>query len=110
MAPRGQKLKTNQKIDVGNVVPPVQLRELKEQSQHLKPVVIMGQNGLSDAVIQEIERALNDHELIKIRLDGDESELRAEIIKNICQTTKAVLVQIIGHVVTIYRKNLEEGV
>lgn len=108
MAPRGQKLKTSQKIDLGNMVSPTQLRELKEQSQHLKPVVIMGQNELNDVVIQEIERTLNDHELIKIRMVCDESELRAELVKNICQTTKAVLVQTIGQVVTIYRKNSEE--
>ena len=108
MAAEKSKCKGNKKIDLENTVSPSQLRELKEQSQLLKPVIIVGQQGLSDTVVQEIDNALRDHELVKIRIACDDSDARAKIAKNVCHITQAVLVQAIGRVVTIYRKNLEE--
>lgn len=103
-----KKTEKIEKIGLENPVSPSQLRELKEQSQLLKPVVIIGQQGLTDTVVQEIGNALHDHELIKIRIAGDDSDARAEITKKICDATQAVLVQAIGHVIAIYRKNSEE--
>lgn len=109
MLPENSKLKGSQKVELENTVSAAQMRELKEQSQLLKPAVIIGQSGLSDIVIQEIERALGEHELIKVRLTDDDSEVRAAIAQDICRATQAILVQTIGQVITIYRKNLEEG-
>jgi len=103
------KTKKKQKICVTLALSSVQMRELKEKSQLLKPVVIIGNAGLTSAVLQEIDRALYDHELIKIRIAGEDSEERNKITKNICATTQAVPIQNIGHVVTVYRKNVEEG-
>lgn len=108
MATEQSKCKGSKKVELENTISPSQLRELKEQSQLLKPVVIVGQQGLVDTVVQEIDNALRDHELVKIRIACDDSEVRAEIVKKICRATQSVLVQAIGHVIAIYRKNLEE--
>lgn len=69
----------------------------------LQPVIMIGQAGLTDAVLNEIELALKAHELIKIkvRAERDERKLIQEAIIN---TTKAELIQSIGQVVVIYRK------
>jgi len=84
---------------------PHDIRELKTNVHHLKPVVIIGNNGLTDAVIQEIDRALNDHELIKIRVHIEDREELSKINDTICAKTGATLIQVIGHIVAIYRKN-----
>lgn len=87
---------------------PQDIRELRSKIHHLKPVVIVGSNGLTPAVIQEIDRALNDHELIKIRVHiEDNKEELAKITHEICTKTNATMVQIIGHIVAIYRKSLQ---
>jgi RNA-binding protein len=88
------------------------IRELKSKVHHLKPVVIIGSNGLTDAVIQEINLSLNTHELIKIRIHlNDSKEGMTEIVNEICTKTQAVSIQMIGHIAAIYRKNPqhEEG-
>lgn len=85
------------------------IRELKSKLHHLKPSVIIGNNGLTEAVINEIDRALNDHELIKIRIHtkNHKTDL-TKITHEICTKTQAALIQIIGHIVAIYRENLQE--
>jgi RNA-binding protein len=88
------------------------IRELRSKLHHLKPVIIIGNNGLTPAVIQEIEQALNYHELIKIRVTiKDQKEELLKITDEICAKTRAVIVQTIGHIIAVYRKNLqiEEG-
>ncbi|MCL5260618.1 MAG: ribosome assembly RNA-binding protein YhbY [Gammaproteobacteria bacterium] len=84
---------------------PHEIRELRSMLHHLKPVVIIGQNGLSSAVVLETDRALTDHELIKIRLNIEDREVRTKIATEICEKTKAALIQTIGHIIAIYRKN-----
>ena len=86
---------------------PHDIRELKSKLHHLKPVVIIGNKGLTDAVTQEIDRALNDHELIKVRADVKNSEELATIADAICAKTKSTLIQTIGHIIAVYRKNLQ---
>ncbi|EKE01398.1 MAG: hypothetical protein ACD_21C00146G0007 [uncultured bacterium] len=90
---------------------PQDIRELKSKVHHLKPVVIIGDKGLTAAVIQEIDRALNDHELIKIRVHIEDREELNKITTEICTKTNASLIQVIGHIVAVYRKNPqnEEG-
>jgi RNA-binding protein len=84
------------------------IRKLKSKVHHLKPVVIVGNNGLTDAVIQEIDLTLNDHELIKIRIHiKDQKEELTKITNEICSKTNSSLIQTIGHIVAIYRKNLQ---
>ena len=81
-----------------------QLLELKRQAHNLNPVVIIGQHGLSEAVHNEIECALDAHELIKIRINARDADHRQSMLDTICAQHHAVLVQKIGHIVAIYRK------
>ena len=71
----------------------------------LNPVVTVAGNGLSDNVIAELERAISDHELIKVKLAVAERELRREVAQQVCSTLGAELVQEIGKVILIYRHN-----
>lgn len=95
---------------IKNSISSKELRELRESLHHLKPIIIIGNDGLTNNVLAEIDRALNDHELIKIRINAENSTERAEIAQKICDQTSAILVQTIGHILAIYRKNpqLEE--
>lgn len=82
-------------------------KHLKSLAHNLKPVVLIGNNGVTDAVIKEIDRALTDHELIKIRIYGADRDSRREAIDDVCAQTSAELVQVIGNIGVIYRKNAE---
>ena len=77
---------------------------LKAQAHTLKPVIMIGQAGLTSAVLSEIELALNHHELIKIKIRADREE-RKLISQKICSDTGAALIQSIGQIVVIYRLN-----
>lgn len=78
-------------------------QQLKGKAHKLKPVVSIGNNGLTAAVNKEIDRALHDHQLIKIRIQTTDRELRREVIKQICEQNHAELVQVIGSIGVIYR-------
>jgi RNA-binding protein len=84
---------------------PKQIRALKKQAHHLKPVVTVGQHGLSEAVLNEIGIALDSHELIKVKLAGADKEEREEISNRIVSQLDPGLVQIIGRVAIFYRPN-----
>lgn len=77
---------------------------LKARAHALKPVVITGQNGLSDAVINEIDLALEHHELIKVRINASDRAERLMMSEEICQRLSAEMIQSIGHIIAIYRK------
>lgn len=83
-------------------------QKLRALAHQLKPVVIIGRQGLTESVQLEIERALLAHELIKIRISGKTPKEQKEIIDAICQERSAELIQTIGHVIVIYRQNEEE--
>ena len=82
-----------------------QIRHLRAQAHHLKPVVIVGANGLNDNVLHEIDQAVDHHELIKVRLNAGDKQDREAMIAIICEKARADLVQQIGHIISIYRKN-----
>ncbi len=84
---------------------PSQKRKLRSQAHSLKPVVMLGNQGLTDNVQSEINQALNDHELIKIRIAGADKEDRNVIAQTICEKQGADLIQEIGHIIAVYRKN-----
>ena len=77
--------------------------ELRRQVHHLKPVVMLGQHGLTPAVNAEIDQALTAHELIKIRISGQEREDKKAVTEEICKTHNAELIQAVGHIIAIYR-------
>jgi len=81
---------------------------LKKLVHHLKPVVLLGQNGLTEAVLNEIDIALTAHELIKIRLGGEDKEERLEMQETICERTGAEFIHAIGHVAAFYRRNQDK--
>ena len=83
---------------------PIQKKQFKAQAHALSPVVIIGQAGLTDAVIKEINISLDAHELIKIKIRAERDE-RLTHTTAICNVTGAALVQSIGQVVVLYRKN-----
>ena len=83
-----------------------QLRFLRAKAHELKPVVRVGQHGLRDSVIAEVETALTAHELIKAKISADRDG-RAAIAAQLCAATNAILVQTVGQVATLYRANPE---
>ncbi|MBS1157389.1 MAG: RNA-binding protein [Proteobacteria bacterium] len=87
---------------------PDQRRHLKSLAHHLNPVVMIGNNGLTDAVIREIAVNLDAHELIKIRVLGDDRALREQYLQQICTDLGAAPVQHIGKLLLIYRPGLED--
>ena len=84
-----------------------QKQKLKALAHNRKPVVIIGGNGLTESVSEEIGRALNDHELIKVRVNAADRTQRDGMIGRICEGTGAELVQRIGHVAVLYRRNAD---
>ena len=82
-----------------------QKKQYKSIGHHLKPVLIVADNGLTEGVLAELERALSDHELIKIKLNILDRESRLAHIAELCKAGKADLVQVIGKMALIYRKN-----
>ncbi|RUO65677.1 RNA-binding protein [Pseudidiomarina planktonica] len=76
---------------------------LKSQAHSLKPVVLLGNNGLTEGVLAEIETALAHHELIKVKVPEEDREVRAQIYATIVAETGAQQVQVIGKVQILYR-------
>ena len=83
----------------------IQKRHLRKLGHALKPVVMVGTNGLTDAVCEEASAALTHHELIKIRITGSDRQTRDTSIATLCERCGAELVQRIGHVAVIFRRN-----
>ena len=82
-----------------------QKKQLRAKAHTLKPVVITGNAGVTEAVLNEINLALDHHELIKVRVNAGDREQRKELSGQICEQTGAELIQSIGHIITLYRKN-----
>lgn len=82
---------------------PEQRKFLKAQGHSLKPVVMIGNAGLSEAVIQETDRTLQAHELIKVRVLGDDRAAREAWFMELCKALNAAPVQHIGKLLLIYR-------
>jgi len=78
-------------------------RALKKQAHHLKPIVQTGAAGLTPAVSAEVDRALFDHELVKIKLTADTRANRDSQIASLCDALGAACVQQIGHTATLYK-------
>ena len=79
-------------------------KKLRAEAHTLKPVVMIGQSGLTAAVLAELEQALNSHELIKVKIRAERDE-RKQISEKICADTGAEIIQTIGQIAVIYRLN-----
>lgn len=86
---------------------PAERSALRSEAHALNPIVLIGDAGLTSAVMKEIDAALNAHGLIKVRVFGDDRETRLQIYENICSTLHAAPIQHIGKLLVIYRPKLE---
>lgn len=82
---------------------PADRKALRARAHHLDPVVMIGESGLSRAVLAEADRALDAHELIKIRVLGDDRAQRQALLTEICSALGCAAVQSIGKLLIVYR-------
>ena len=82
-----------------------ELRQLRALAHKLRPVVTVAGKGLSSTVLEELDRALKDHDLIKVKVAVGDREQRELVIAEVCERSSAVLVQRIGNIATLLRAN-----
>lgn len=87
---------------------PTLQRQLLIKAQTIRPVIIIGALGLTEAVQKEITAALKAHELIKIKVNAESREERRLMIEAICEEQEADLIQAVGHVAVIYKERQKE--
>ncbi|HOP28290.1 MAG TPA: ribosome assembly RNA-binding protein YhbY [Spirochaetota bacterium] len=83
-----------------------QRRKLKSLAHHLNPVVQIGQKGLTEALIKAVDKALSDHELIKVKF-VDFKEEKHDLADDVVKETGSALVGMIGNIAILYRENPE---
>ncbi|GIZ52384.1 ribosome assembly RNA-binding protein YhbY [Noviherbaspirillum aridicola] len=86
---------------------PAERSALRSEAHALDPVVIVGDAGLTPAVLKEIDASLNAHGLIKVRVFGDDREARIEMYEHICAELDAAPIQHIGKLLVLYRPRKE---
>lgn len=86
-----------------------QKRYLRGFAHDLKPVILVGQKGVTDALLKELDLALAHHELVKLRLADDDRASRTESIERIAAESRAEVVQSIGRTACFYRRNPERA-
>ena len=89
---------------------PPQRQYLKGLAHGKQPVAMIGDKGLTEAVLKEIDRALASHELIKIKAASDQRDARESWLTEICTTLSAAPVQQIGKMLVIYRPSEKPGI
>ena len=83
-----------------------QKKKFRTIGHGLNPAVTVAGNGLSESVLQELNRALDDHELIKVKIVGDREE-RADIVAAMAELDATEIIQVIGGVALVYRPSRE---
>jgi RNA-binding protein len=86
---------------------PTERRELRAKAHHLEPVVIVGHHGLTPAVLHEIDLALLAHDLVKVRVLGDDRDAREAMLGQACEALDCAPVQHVGKVLVLWRPNPE---
>jgi putative YhbY family RNA-binding protein len=99
----------NQNSAVAQPMPSAQRAYLRSQAHDLKPVVMVGDSGLTPNVIKEIDLALTAHSLIKVRVFGDDRQTRVDILSSICDTLHCQAVQHIGKLLVLWRETEEKS-
>lgn len=89
-------------------ISPAARRWLRGCAHSLKPVVIVGASGASDALVGALEQALDDHGLVKVRVNAEDRAQRKQLIGELCHACRAELVQTIGHVAVLFREPEDE--
>lgn len=85
-----------------------QKKHLRGLGHALKPVIMVGDAGLTESLMAEFESTLSHHELIKVRVRVGDRQARDSIIDELCETGSATLVQRIGNMALLYRENPEK--
>lgn len=85
-----------------------QKKKLKSHAHALKPVVRLGQSGLTANVLDEIESAIDHHELIKVKVTADDRDDKKAIIQEIADKTSSEIIQSIGFMAVFYRENKDK--
>lgn len=80
-----------------------QIKFLRAQAHSLKPVIMVGANGLTESLLEELNNTLEHHELIKVKVRSEEREEKHEIIDKILKQMLAHKIHVIGHNLVIYR-------
>jgi RNA-binding protein len=88
---------------------PTERRALRAEAHALSPVVMIGHEGLTPAVIREIDKSLTSHELIKIRALSDDRDARATWHEEICEKLSAAPIQLIGKILVVWRHSPEKA-
>lgn len=84
-----------------------QQRFLRGLSHGLKPVILIGNKGLSEAVLAELDLALEHHELVKVKIAAEDRDARDEMVAEMLLKSRANLVQRIGNIATLFRRSRE---
>lgn len=87
-----------------------QIKHLKKLAHDANPIIWVGQKGLTEAVYLEIEKALDHHELVKIKIKIGDRDDRSEAVSAICENMGAQLVTSIGNTATFFKRNKKEPV
>ncbi|EGG99421.1 RNA binding protein [gamma proteobacterium IMCC2047] len=90
-------------------LPKEKIKAFRGIGHHLNPIVTISENGITEGVQLELERALNDHELIKVKVSCGDREQKQELIKEMVSSCGCELVQTIGKVALIYRQAKEQN-
>lgn len=86
-----------------------QRRHLRSLGHGLKPVVLIGDKGLTEAVVREFDQSLEHHELMKIRVKVGDRDDRDRIIQAICERSGAELIQRVGNIALMYRPRARDA-
>jgi RNA-binding protein len=87
---------------------PHQKRHLRGLAHALNPIVTVGGKGLTEAVLAELEIALDHHELVKLKVGAEDREQRRAMIAEIAARSGSEVVQTVGHTATVYRRNADQ--
>ena len=88
---------------------PRERAQLKARAHALEPIVKVGQAGLSDAVVAEVDRALTAHGLIKVKVGGEDRHAREALCNDICARADAASVQRVGKVLVLWRPRADDA-
>ncbi len=92
---------------MSNALTAAQIRFLRGQAHGIKAMLQVGGKGITDALVAEIDGALEHHELIKIKVGASDRDERDAMIATLVERTRAALVQRIGHVAVLYRQSTD---
>lgn len=86
---------------------PEQKKQFRSIGHSLNPIVTVAGKGLTENIQLEVDRALDDHELIKVKFAVGDRDTKKQLIKELCDIVEATIVQEIGNIALIYRKAME---